>query len=47
MQLQYKPVEMNLMLWRIFLPVALRPNADHGLHIIDVSISHKMTHLNR
>jgi hypothetical protein len=30
--------------WLIFFPVALRPNAGHGLLIIEVSRSHKTTH---
>ena len=31
----------------IFFPVALRPNAGHGLLILDVSRSHTTTHHNR
>jgi len=32
---------------RFFSPVALRPNAGHGLLILEVSISHTTTHHSR
>ena len=32
---------------KFFFPVALQPNAGHGLHILEVSRSHTTTHHSR
>jgi hypothetical protein len=46
-RLQFAIVEYERTGRNFFPPLALRPNAGHGLLILDVSRSHTMTHHSR